>query len=105
MRDAGPVNRDNNRQNFSMNLSEQNTQRGFYHNACPEFMERVAAARKTVARLDGQEGRCCRLPQSILSALVCGLQHPETNAQYEALVMLETLVLEELNSYHVGSIN
>ena len=54
-----------------------------------QFNDRLNKARKAVAALDGIDGCKDRELKTILMALVCGLNHPETNAQFEALVMLD----------------
>jgi len=54
-----------------------------------EFERRRGLARQHVTKMDQTDGFRDRDMKTILFALQCGLNRPETNAQFDALVMLE----------------
>ena len=56
------------------------------------YEDRLRKARKSVDALDSVDGRKNREIGTIAAALEAGLRHPETNAQFEALVMLQDLM-------------
>ena len=60
-----------------------------------EFDARMKQARDRVRQLDQADGFQDRYAGTIYQALLCGLQRPETGAQYEALVMLEDVYKAE----------
>jgi hypothetical protein len=53
------------------------------------FEKCLAKARKNVAGLDKIDGWKNREAGTIYAALEAGLRHPESNAAFDALVMLE----------------
>ncbi len=53
-----------------------------------EFQMLLKEAMKRVASLDKADGFRDREPATIRAALQCGILRPETNAQFDALVML-----------------
>lgn len=61
-------------------------------NVFPEFDKLVAKAEADVKRLDAIDGSKDRELKTILFALEAGLKRPETNAHYDAYVMLKELV-------------
>lgn len=61
----------------------------------PEFESNLKKAEENVAALDAVDRWQNRRISTIYAALECGLRRPETNAQYEALVMLRYWLREE----------
>jgi hypothetical protein len=55
------------------------------------FEENKQRAIRNVASLDDADGYKDRQLRTILFALEAGLRNPETNAQFDALVMLEDI--------------
>ena len=60
-----------------------------------KFEQLKAKARRNVQRLDACDGFADRNIGTVLDALDCGLRFPETNAQFDALIMLEDIVKKE----------
>jgi hypothetical protein len=58
----------------------------------PTFEENKQRAIRNLASLDDADGYKDRQLRTILFALEAGLRNPESNAQFDALVMLEDLV-------------
>lgn len=56
------------------------------------FDAEYANAKERVGRFDQLDRRKDREPGTILAALEAGLRHPETGAQFDALVMLKDVV-------------
>jgi hypothetical protein len=56
-----------------------------------EFNLRLAKAKKDVAKMDQIDGYKERSIGTIHAALECGLKNPDTNAAFDALVMLQDL--------------
>lgn len=61
-----------------------------------DFNKQYMEAKRRVAAFDKQDGFKDRHLGTILTALQAGLKQPHTGAQYDALVMLEDLVKEQL---------
>jgi len=56
-----------------------------------EFILRVQKARSRVAAMDAMDGAKDRELKTILAAIVWGIKNPQTEAAFEAVVMLEDL--------------
>ena len=54
-----------------------------------------AKARKNVDDMDAVDGFQDRNSGTVLAALECGLKNPDTNAQFDALVMIEDILSNE----------
>ncbi len=74
-----------------------NIERVHYQGASPEFMHRLRSARASVAHMDAIDGEKVRDIPVILAALTAGLRDESNNAHFEALAMLEDLVIELVN--------
>jgi hypothetical protein len=55
------------------------------------FAQKVAEARARVESMDEHDGFKDRLPGTILAAVYCGINMPESEAIFDAYVMLEDL--------------
>lgn len=60
-----------------------------------QFKKKLAKARRSVAAYDKKNGIKDRWLRTIQAALETGLKNPETNAHFEALVMLKDRAGEE----------
>jgi hypothetical protein len=60
-----------------------------------DFAAQMLRAQERVAQMDAIDGFKDRALATIHAALKCGLQRPETGAAYDALVMLESLLLSQ----------
>lgn len=60
-----------------------------------DFESRLRQARENVAALDAHDGFKDRDIVTIWSALECGLRTPDTNAHFDALVMIEDIICSE----------
>lgn len=60
-----------------------------------EMVAEISKARERVKQMDEIDGFPDRHIKTILFALIAGLKRPETGAQFDALVMLEDICLDE----------
>lgn len=57
------------------------------------FNAKLEAARQRFASMDTPDQQRSHSPKVILSALECGIKHPESDAIFNAVVMLEDAIV------------